>query len=148
MPVSQLREADQLKQSKPVQLGTTDEPCVILFGLGDIDKDKSWRTIKIVPNDNDLKVFRAFDENHDDLQDIVKEHEGTQYFCVKVNESRTKCFNDLKEKVKLEDVTTQRSTVKVVGRANTWKMNGQHGITFQAALIQVIEDSIDVDDLC
>jgi hypothetical protein len=148
MPVSQLRDAAQLSQSKPFQLGTTDEPCVILFGLGEIDKDKSWRTIKIVPNDNDLKVLQAFDNANDSLQDIVKEHDGIKYVCVKVNDSRTKSFNDLKEKVQLAEVTTQSSIVKVVIRANAWSMNEQHGIYFQAALIQAVEDSIDVDDLC
>jgi hypothetical protein len=148
MPVSLLRNASQLSQRKPIQLGTTEEPCVVFFGLGEIDKDKSWRTMKIVPNDNDLKVLLAFDEKHDDLQDIIKEHDSTKYICVKVNEARTKCFDDLKEKVKLGDVTTHSSTVKVVIRATAWSMNGQRGISFQAALIQVLEDSIDADELC
>ena len=147
MTVFQLREVAQLSQSKPIQLGTTDEPCVVLFGLGDIDKDKAWRTIKIVPNDNDLKVLLEFDEQHDDLQDIVKEHDDTKYICLKVNDSRTKSFDALKEKVKIADVTMQSSIVKVVIRANAWSMNNQHGITFQAALVQAVEDSIDVDDL-
>ena len=147
MTVFQLREVAQLSNSKPIQLGTTDEPCVVLFGLGDIDKDKAWRTIKIVPNDNDLKVLLEFDEKNDDLQDIVKEHDGTKYVCVKVNDSRTKSFDALKEKVKIADVTMQSSIVKVVIRANAWSMNNQHGITFQAALVQAVEDSIDVDDL-
>ena len=147
MPVFQLREADQLSQSKSFQLGTTDEPCVVLFGLGAIDKDKSWRTIKSVPNDNDLKVLLAFDEEHENLQDIVKEHDGTKYICVKVNDSRTKAFDALKEKVTIAEVTIPSLTLKVVIRANDWSMNNQKGISFQAALIQAVDESIDVNDL-
>ena len=92
-------------------------------------------------------MLLEFDEKNDDLQDIVKEHDGTKYVCVKVNDSRTKSFDALKEKVKIADVTMQSSIVKVVIRANAWSMNNQHGITFQAALVQAVEDSIDVDDL-
>jgi hypothetical protein len=94
-------------------------------------------------------VLLAFDEEHENLQDIVKEHDGTKYICVKVNEARTKAFDDLKEKVKLGDVTTQSSMVKVVVRTNTWSMNKQRGLSFQSVLIQVLEDSADdVNNLC
>lgn len=147
MPVSQLRESAQLSHNNLIQFGTTDEPCVVLFGLGEIDKDKAWRTIKIVPNDNDLKLLLAFDATHDDLQDIVKEHGGTNYVVVKVNDSRTKSFDALKEKAKLTDVATKDTQIVVIIRSSNWSMNGQHGRTLQAVLVQAVDDNVDINDL-
>ena len=148
MPVSSLRDVSQLTNKQPIQLGATDEPCVVLFGLSDIDKEKSWRTIKIAPNDGDLKVLSAFDQAHDGLHDIVKEHDGIKYISVKVNDTRTKAFDAAKGKAKIADVLTQGALLKVVIRANAWSMKDQRGISLQAALVQAVDDDINVDDLC
>ena len=148
MPVSPLRDVSQLTNKQQIQLGATDEPCVVLFGLSDIDKEKSWRTIKIAPNDGDLKVLSAFDQAHDGLQDIVKEHDGIKYISVKVNDTRTKAFDAAKGKAKLTDVLTKGALLKVVIRANAWSMNDQRGISLQAVLVQAVDDDINVDDLC
>ena len=66
MPISALENTSQLLQQKPIQFGSSDEPCSVLFGINDIDTDKPWRTLKVVPNEADLAILKAFDAEHDD----------------------------------------------------------------------------------
>ena len=140
MPVTSLDNTTQLLQQKPIQLGTSDDPCTILFGLSEIDTDKPWRTIKVVPNEADLKVLKSFDADHDDLHDIVKEHDGTDCINVKVNLKLTKAFDDTKTKADLDVVLSQDTQLKIIVRPRRWKMNDQSGVAFRAAICMLVAD--------
>ena len=126
---------------------TSDEPCTVMFGLNSIDEDKPWRTIKIVPNDADLDVLRAFDKEHDNDADIVKEHDDTPYVSVKVHAKLTKCFTDEKTASDIDTATSRDQRVKVVVRGRKWKMNGQQGVSLRAALVVTVDDGVTIDDI-
>jgi hypothetical protein len=147
MPISPLDDTKQLLTHAPIQLGTSDDPCTVLFGLNDIDKDKPWRSIKIVPNAADLAVIKEFDEQHDDMQDVMKELDGTFFVTVKVHAKFTKCYSDDKSAADFDCSTGRDQQLKVVLRARKWSMSGQHGLSFRAALIVAVADGLSIDEV-
>jgi len=145
--VTILDSTAQLLQQKPIQLGTTDEPCTVLFGRNEKGAEKPWRSIQIVPNDADLATLKAFDNEHDDLHDLVKERDDIEYVTVKVHENFTKCFNEDKSQADLKTTTSRDQRIKVVVRGRKWKMNDQQGVSLRAALIVSVADDVSIDDV-
>lgn len=148
MPLTTLDAPSTLLGHAPIQLGTSNDPCTVLFGRNEIDAGKPWRTIKLIPNDADLAVLMAFDKEHDDEADVVKEHDDVAYVTVKVHDSLTKYYTDDKSASDVETSTTRDQRVKVVIRGRPWKMNGQRGVSLRAALVVVVDDGgVSIDDI-
>jgi hypothetical protein len=147
MPVTTLATVNQLAGRSPIQLGTVSEPCTVLFALTDIDKDKPWRSIKIVPNDDDLVVLKEFDDKNDDLQDIVKTHDDTEFITIKFHEKLTKAFNEDKTKADLASTVARDQRVKIVVRPYKWKMNDQKGVSLRGVLVVGVDDDVSIDDV-
>lgn len=138
-----------LHTNKAIQLGTSSDPCTVLYGLSDIDSDKPWRSIRVVPNEEDLLVLEAFDKEHSNLNDIVKEtDDNVKHITVKVHPtSLTKAYDVDKTKLSdINDALTKDVAVKVVVRTRRWKMNDQTGISLSARLIVIVAD-VGIDDI-
>ena len=147
MPITFLDNHNQLSQPKPIQLGSSSEPCIVLFGLNGIDAKKPWRNIKITPTDTDLAILLEFDMENVDNADIVRFHEGVPYISVKVHEKFTKSFNDNKILTDLDTASDREQLVLVVIRPRKWKMNGLQGVSFRAAMLVVVGENLDITDV-
>jgi hypothetical protein len=132
--------AQLLQKRKPFQLGTTDMPCEVLFGLHDIDEGNTWRGVKIIPSEADMLLLKDFDEKQEHMQDLVKELDDIEHIKLKVNLNTTKVVNADKSIASLEDLCNERRC-KVIVSGRQWKMDGQQGVCLRAHAIQLLEDN-------
>ena len=133
-------DVSQLMQKRArFQLGTNEDPCEVQFGLHDIDEGATWRGITIIPSEADIELFKLFNEQHEVMQDIVKDHDDIPTIKVKVNLKTTKVVNANKTIASFKDVCNERRC-KIIVSTRHWKMNEQRGICLRALAIQLIDD--------
>ena len=133
---SKLVNTDQLLAKRPFQLGSKkDGYCTVQFGLSDIDEHSYNRTIKIVLNEQDLAILKAFDTENEDKHNIVKVSSGEHVVNIKVNK---------KTKVEgggsLEDLLLCGVDCAIIVKPMKWNMSDQNGIYLKCLAIQIIED--------
>ena len=89
-----LSDIDQLRSHRPIQLGTSDEPCSIYSLPPDDDEGRQWISMTIKLNEDDLAVIRAFDAASPGFTDIVGDFYGNPCVTVKVSHRYTKYFDE------------------------------------------------------
>ena len=132
-----------------IQIGTkAGEKCTVRFALGNIDADKTWRTISLYPPADSLEGLMAFDLENDGLNNITKTDDNDrQYINVKVRVNRTKCKSLDGDKVDLSELAPDDACIVVVKPVN-WKYDGNSGVALRAVAVIVCEDDAsDIDIL-
>ena len=128
-----------------VQIGSRDgEKCVVRFGLSDIDKDKSSRTISVYPPDDNLSALREYDLEND--SNIVKvDSRDREFVNIKVNMQKTTYKTVDGELQSLDEVARDDRCVCVV-KPYSWTRDGEKGVGLRAMLILTFEeDESDID---
>ena len=130
---------DAIKGRKMLQIGKKDgTKCVVRFGLGDIDKNKTWRQISVYPPVEAVAALKEFDLENDGLNNIVKvDDSDREYVNVKVR-TKTKCKQN-GENMKIEELARDDSCVIVV-RPEQWNFEGTSGVALKAILVLVVDD--------
>jgi hypothetical protein len=90
------------------------------------------RSIKICVNEQNRNILAEFDAVHTDLNNTLKDAEGT--IVIKVSEKSTKTIDGT-----LDDLTNG-VVCDVITRAATWEMNGQRGVSFNALAIRIVDE--------
>ena len=111
--------------AKPPTTTTTFNGSV-RFGLSDIDQNKTWRTISVYPED-------------DDVVDILREHVKTDshskklYVTVKVHVKRTEFTSNITN-VSVVDLE-RNDAIEVTVKPTRWKYDGRSGYSLRASKI-------------
>ena len=98
----------------------------VRFGLSDIDTSKTWRSISVYPED-------------DDVLDALKEHLKTDshtkklYVTVKVHDKRTG-FNSSDTSTSIVDIE-RHDAIDVTVKPTRWKYDGRSGYSLRASHI-------------
>ena len=98
----------------------------VRFGLSDIDQSKTWRSISVYPED-------------DDVLDVLREHLKTDshtkklYVTVKVHDKRTE-FNSNDTSTSVVDIE-RHDAIEVTVKPTRWKYDGRSGYSLRASKI-------------
>jgi hypothetical protein len=136
-----LNSDSQLTVYKFLQLGSNEEPCRVRFGLSDkFDADKTWRALKIIPSDADMKILKEFDESHPELSNFVHNLDDGQEF-VKVVVSK-----DIKviDGCTIADLHADQMCLLIV-RPWKWSYKGETGFQLRVAKAKIIDDTDEID---
>lgn len=136
--VELLRKPGQIQNSAPFQLGTSDVPCTIAFGLSHYDAGKSRRAVKINLNADQLETVKMFDEAAPAFLDIAKVTNPAYQPLVTVKVAGDTAITDSSGKqVKPEDLKYGMQCICIV-RPYQWTMSGNKGVSFQCLAMHVL----------
>ena len=115
---------DQILDGNTFQLGTSQQPCQVLFGMASrFDEGKLYKTIKATCPE--MCLFRDYDMESE-LHPLVKQWDDTAYVSLKV---------------RADDPTlsllTRGCCFLVIVTARKWKMNGKRGVSLYAEAIKI-----------
>jgi hypothetical protein len=141
--VASLTKTSQLLQkNRFIQIGSDDAPCRVLFGLSNIDQDKRYRSIQVIPSEQQLDVFKNFDYDNMNLLNIVKEFKETSYIRVKLDSEnvKVKYIDGSISSGSIDDIRRGQEC-KLIVKPIQWEMNDKTGISLRAFVIQLISPS-------
>ena len=120
-------DIDQLYHEEPLQLGTVNHPCKVIFGPSKFDEGKKYRAIKVKLAPDQMTLFEKFDAMSDDMHPFIKLYKGNHMVTVKVEDEMC-------------DPVTFKSGAHclLIVHPVQWEMNGTRGISLRCMKVKPI----------
>lgn len=129
--VSLLTHPEQLENGALFQLGSTSEPCRVLFATSTFDKEKKWKAVRIIVPTAELAVL----EQHALSPVKQSPYEDEVMVTVKVCDTTT-VEDSSGKKLSVSDLTSGVQCMLVV-KAYHWSWKQGNGIALQAQAIRL-----------
>lgn len=127
------------------QVGTLDEPATLIYGLSQIDAEKSCRGVKVSLTPEQEEVFLQYDKEQQQTASnvpycpLIKEAKGTKALRLKVSVPYTKVYNNKGFEVSLNELKSGR---RVVFKCKARPFNCEsRGISILATAIKIVDDT-------
>ena len=128
-----LTSVKQLLAHHPYQIGSTETPCEVVFGVSNYDEGKAIRGIKIKCPQMD--IMAAFDDEAQDMHPIIKTYKDQQFITLKIAE-------DTELPCSLTELVRGTRFLAIV-QSIPWSMSGKQGVSLRLVALKLIEKKKD-----